>query len=126
MADDWVWKQFVGTDAYANGDTSAVKGVSRSIMDQWQPFRFLIWPFIVGSAATQFMYIVLWSLIGTRLNRDHAISCIAAGVAAFAFAVLATNQWINSETNWIAFTIGLCVLAGVQVTVAGPLVARIS
>lgn len=94
-------------------------------MDQWQPFRFLVWPFIVGSASTQCMYIMLWLLAGTRLRREHAIACIAAGVAAFVFALSVTRQWDNSDAYWIAFTVGLCVLAGVQITAAGLLVARI-
>lgn len=94
-------------------------------MDQWQPFRFLVWPLIVGSAATQCMYIMLWLLAGTRLKREHAMACIAAGVAASLFAISVTRQWDNSDAYWIAFTIGLCILAGVQITTAGLLVARI-
>jgi hypothetical protein len=71
------------------------------------------------------MYIMLWLLAGTRLKREHAMACIAAGVAASLFAVSVTRQWDNSDAHWIAFTIGLCILAGVQITTAGLLVARI-
>ena len=94
-------------------------------MDQWQPFRFFVWPFIVGSAATQCMYIMLWLLTGTRLKREHAVACIIAGVTAFVFALSVVSHWDNSSAYWIAFTIGLCILAGVQITTAGLLVARI-
>jgi putative flippase GtrA len=93
--------------------------------DQWQSFRFLVWPFIVGSAATQCMYIMLWLLAGTRLKREHAVACIAAGAVALLFAFSVTLHWDNSSFYWIAFTIGLCVLAGVQITSAGLLIARI-
>jgi hypothetical protein len=94
-------------------------------MDQWQPFRFWVWPIIVGSATTQAMYIALWLLVGKRLKREHAIACIVSGVTATVFAVVITRHWDNSSGYWIAFTLGLCVLAGINIVVSGLLVARI-
>lgn len=64
-------------------------------------------------------------LVNTKLKRDHAIACIVSGVFAFLFALTLTKQWENSSANWVTFTIGLCILAGVLITVAGLLVARI-
>ena len=93
--------------------------------DQWQQFRFLVWPFIVGAATVQCMYALLWLLVSTKLKRDHAIACIVSGVFAWLFALTLTRQWENSSANWIMFTIGLCILAGVLITIAGLLVARI-
>jgi hypothetical protein len=78
-----------------------------------------MWPIIVGSATTQAMYIVLWLLLGKRLKREHAIACIISGVAATAFAIVITQHWDNSNAYWIAFTLGLCVLAGIEILVSG-------
>ena len=94
-------------------------------MDKWQSFRFLIWPFIVGSATIQCMYVLFWLFVGTRLRRYHAIACMISGFFALIFAVSLTRQWENSSENWMMFTLGLCILAGVLTTVSGLLVTRI-
>lgn len=94
-------------------------------MDQWQDFRFLVWPFVVGATTTQCMYIMLWILVGSKLKREHAIACIVAGVFSWLFAFSVTRQWDDSSVYWMAFTIGLCFMAGVMITTSGLLVARI-
>lgn len=112
MADDWVWKQFVGTDAYANSYANPMTGET---MDQWQSLRFIVWPFIVGSAMTQAFYIALWLIMDGYFSRSHRIACIVAGVTAGILAFIITRYWDNSSSYWIAFTLGLFVLAGISV-----------
>jgi hypothetical protein len=80
-------------------------------VDVLQAFRMTApWPLIVGSAAFLLARSVFW-FTDARLGRDQAIACgivgASGGIVAWAIAV----AWDNSEYYWIAFTLGLSVLA---------------
>lgn len=98
---------------------------TNSMTDQWQEFRFLVWPFIAGSATVLMIYIVLWFITRTRLRRKHAVACAMCGVLAWFFSSVIASSWDNSAWYWAAFTIGLTVMAGVMVVTSVLLIRRV-
>jgi len=101
----------VGCPSNSNSDTGTVT------MDEWQQLRFLAWPWIVGSAMVQAVYILLWLIADGHFSRRHQMACAVSGVTAGLLAFVITRYWnSNSSGYWAAFTMGLIVLAGISVT----------
>lgn len=85
----------------------------------------VVWPLVVGAAAFQLAYTVLWLALGARrLRRDHAIACLVVGAAAALLAWVIALNWDGSDEYWMAYTVGLAGLAGVLVLTAGLLFLR--
>lgn len=95
-------------------------------MDEWQGFRMVVaWPLVVGGAAFQLAYTVLWlALGGRRLRRDHAAACVVTGAAGAGLAWVIALNWDGGPGYWMAFTVGVAGLAGVLVLTSGLLFLR--
>jgi len=100
----------VGNYANSNSDTGTVT------MDEWQQLRFLAWPWIVGSTMVQAVYILLWLVVGGHFSTRRRMACVVSGVTAGSLAFIITKYWdSNSAGYWAAFTMGLFILAGINV-----------
>lgn len=95
-------------------------------MDEWQQFRmFVAWPLVVGSAAFQLAYTLFWlALGGRRLRRDHGIACLVTGGLGAALALIIADNWDGDAWYWMAFTVGVAMLAGVLMLTSGLLFLR--
>lgn len=80
-------------------------------MQELQALRMLaLWPLVVGSAAFLLARAILW-LVTPRLRKEHAVACIVAGVSGAVMAWAIAVAWDDGSTYWLAFTIGMGLLA---------------
>lgn len=72
------------------------------MMAELQALRMLaLWPLVVGAAA--------------RLHKEHAVACIVAGVSCAVMAWAIAVAWDDGATYWLAFTVGMGILACILV-----------
>lgn len=84
-------------------------------MDELQAFRMtMLWPTVVGAAAFLLARALLW-LIQPALRREHAAACAIVGVAGAVVAWSIAVAWDDGPFWWVAFTVGMAVLATVMV-----------
>lgn len=82
-------------------------------MDELQVFRMtVVWPLVVGCAGFLAARALLW-IVAPKPRRSHAAACAVAGVAGVLLGVVIGDAWDNGSAYWMAFTVGLSVLAGI-------------
>lgn len=82
-------------------------------MDELQVFRMtILWPLIVGCAGFLAARAVL-QIVSPRPRRNHALACLVAGVAGLLLGAVIGAAWDNGSGYWMAFTVGLSLLAGI-------------
>lgn len=85
------------------------------MMAELQALRMLaLWPLVVGAAAFLLARCILW-LLAPRLHKEHAVACIVAGVSCAVMAWAIAVAWDDGATYWLAFTVGMGILACILV-----------
>lgn len=81
-------------------------------MDEWQAVRMAaVWPLVVGAGSYMATRLILLAM-GRRLpGRSEALSCAAVGGLAWVATGMMAAVWSNTPAYWLAFTVGLAVLA---------------
>lgn len=69
-----------------------------------------MWPLVVGSAAFLLARVILW-FAHPRLGRDQAVACGVVGFAGMVVAWAIAAGWDNGPSYWLAFTVGMLILA---------------
>lgn len=84
-------------------------------MEELQALRMsVMWPLVVGAAAFLAARSLFW-LLHPRLTRDHAVACLVVAAAGAVVAWAIAVAWDNGPSFWLAFTVGLAIVALVLV-----------
>lgn len=88
-------------------------------MDEWQALRMsAVWPMVIGAGTYLATRLILLAAGRRAPGRPEAWSCAAVGVLAWVATSMMAAVWQNSPAYWLAFTVGLAVLALVLVATA--------
>lgn len=95
-------------------------------MDEWQGLRMAaVWPVVIGAGSFLGTRLILLALGRRALRRFEAWACAMVGGLAWLATGMMAAVWTNDEpAYWLAFTIGLAVLALVLVATAALMFAE--
>lgn len=81
-------------------------------MDEWQAVRMAaVWPLVIGAGSYMATRLILLALGRRAPGRGEALSCAAVGGLAWVVTGMMAATWEGSAPYWLAFTVGLAVLA---------------
>lgn len=87
-------------------------------MDELQAVRMTaLWPLVIGAGSAMAARLILLAS-GRTLGRYEAWVCAAVGVLAWVTTGMMAAVWQDTPAYWLAFTVGLGVLALVMVATA--------
>lgn len=91
-------------------------------MDEWQAMRMAaVWPLVIGAGSFMAARLILLALGRRALGRADAWTCAAVGALAWLVTGMMAATWSGARAYWLAFTIGLGVLAVTLVATAARL-----
>ena len=103
----------------AGGDASGLFGET---MDAWQAVRMTaVWPLVIGAGSFLATRLILLALGRRALGRYEAWVCASVGALAWGVTGMMAAVWQDTPAYWLAFTVGLGVLALVMVATAALL-----
>lgn len=88
-------------------------------MDEWQAMRMAaVWPLVIGAGSFLAARLILLALGRRAPGRPEALACAAVGGLAWVATGMMAAAWSDAPAYWLAFTVGLGVLAVVLVATA--------
>lgn len=91
-------------------------------MDEWQAVRMAaVWPVVIGAGSFLATRLILLAMGRRAPGRSEAWSCAAVGGLAWLATGMMAAAWSDASPYWLAFTIGLAVLALVLAATAALL-----